>query len=100
MTATPGLRPRIAPALTEVVDTRAGSVRASGHLTVQGADLLRGTVESLLRSGHARVLLDLRDVRGADDAGLHVLRSLRRDSAATGGEVVVRHLPDVTPAKA
>ena len=29
------------PALSEVVDPSRGSVRVSGHLTVQGADLLR-----------------------------------------------------------
>jgi anti-anti-sigma regulatory factor len=73
-----------------------GSVRVSGHLTVQGADLLRGTVESLHRSGHVRVLLDLRDVQGADDAGLRVLRTIGRNSAATGGELVVRDSPAAT----
>ncbi|WP_369255153.1 STAS domain-containing protein [Geodermatophilus amargosae] len=74
-------------ATTEVVVSRRGSVRVSGHLTVQGADLLRGTVESLRRSGHARVLLDLADVRGADLAGLRVLRDLERTMAAGGGEL-------------
>jgi anti-anti-sigma regulatory factor len=79
--------------MTEVVNVRTGSVRVSGHLTVQGADLLRGTVETLHRSGHNFVLLDLRDVQAADDAGLHVLRAVRRELAADGGELVVRNLP-------
>ncbi|NYJ08597.1 STAS domain-containing protein [Petropleomorpha daqingensis] len=79
--------------LTEVVDARGGTVRASGHLTAQGADLLRGTVEQLHRSGHARVLLDLREVQGADDAGLHVLRDAARALAADGGELMVRAAP-------
>jgi anti-anti-sigma regulatory factor len=79
--------------LTEVVDARIGTVRASGYLTVQGADLLRGTVEHLHRSGHARVLLDLRDVQAADDAGLHVLRDTARALAADGGELMVRTAP-------
>ncbi|TFV79340.1 STAS domain-containing protein [Blastococcus sp. CT_GayMR19] len=46
------------------------------------------------QSGHVSVLLDLQDVRAADDAGLQVLRAVRRDFAATGGELVVRHLPE------
>lgn len=74
-------------AMSEVVDSGRGSVRVSGHLTVQGADLLRGTVESLRRGGHARVLLDLEDVRAVDFAGLHVLQDLERTVAADGGEL-------------
>jgi anti-anti-sigma regulatory factor len=76
--------------LTEIVDARNGTVRASGHLTVQGADLLRGTVEQLHRSGHARVLLDLQHVQAADAAGLHVLREMGLSLAADGGELLVR----------
>jgi anti-anti-sigma regulatory factor len=76
-------------ALTEVVDMRRGAVRASGHLTVQGADLLRGTVETLHRDGHSTVLLDLQDLRAADEAGLQVLRNVRESMAAKGGELFV-----------
>ncbi len=78
------------PAMTETVDSRRGAVRVSGHLTVQGADLLRGTVEQLRRGGHARVLLDLRDVRAVDDAGLHVLGEVQRALAADGGQLLLR----------
>ncbi|RBY90622.1 STAS domain-containing protein [Blastococcus sp. TF02A-26] len=81
---------RPAPAMHEVVDVRRGSVRVSGHLTSQGADLLRGTVESLFRGGHRRVLVDLGDVRGTDPAGVHVLRDVERVVAARGAELVVR----------
>jgi len=79
--------------LTETVDRQAGSIRASGYLTELGADLLRGTAESLHGSGHLRVVLDLRDVRDADDAGLEVLRGLGEDLAARGGELVVHGAP-------
>ncbi|MGY1808681.1 STAS domain-containing protein [Blastococcus sp. SYSU D00669] len=85
-------------AMSETVDPRTGSVRVSGHLTVQGADLVRGTVESLHRSGHARVLLDLRDVHAADDAGLHVLRDVERALAADGGVLVLHPRSAVRPA--
>lgn len=79
--------------LTEIVNPRIGSIRASGHLTVQGADLLRGTVEQLHRSGHSRVLLDMHAVQIADDAGLHVLSDAARGLAAAGGELLVRATP-------
>jgi anti-anti-sigma regulatory factor len=76
-------------AMSEVGDPRRGSVRVSGDLTVQGSDLLRGTVESLRRSGHDVVLLDLGDVRTADSAGLRELHALERAVAADGGELLV-----------
>jgi anti-anti-sigma regulatory factor len=79
--------------LTETVNLRTGHIRASGHLTSQGADLLRGTAESLHGSGHVRVVLDLQDVRDADDDGLDVLRGLGEEFASRGGELVVRHPP-------
>lgn len=77
--------------LSETVDLRIGVIRASGHLTAQGADLLRGTADSLRDGGHRRVVVDLAGVRGADDAGLDVLRSLRARYAADGGELVLQH---------
>ena len=67
MSAVPG------PVLTEVVDRHSGRVRVRGHLTAQGADLVRGTVDSLLRSGHSRVVVDVRQLDGADDEGLSEL---------------------------
>jgi anti-anti-sigma regulatory factor len=79
--------------LTETVNLRTGLIRASGHLTVQGADLLGGTAASLRAGGHSRVTLDLTDVRAADDAGLDILIRLGEDFAAHGGELVVRHAP-------
>ncbi|UOX99739.1 STAS domain-containing protein [Blastococcus sp. PRF04-17] len=77
------------PAMTEVVDSSRGAVRVSGHLTVQGADLLRGTVETLRRGGHTRVLVDLQGVQAADAAGLHVLRDVERSLAAEGARLLV-----------
>lgn len=81
------------PSLTEVVDGYTGRVRVSGHLTPQGADLLRGTVEGLRRLGHTTVVLDLADVQGADDVGLHVLSDLRTTMRASGDELLVRNAP-------
>ena len=81
-------------ALSETVDVREGLIRASGHLTRQGADLLSGTADSLRDSGHSLVVLDLRDVRGADAAGLDILRHLRRSFAASGDSLLIRHAPE------
>ncbi|MGY1650247.1 STAS domain-containing protein [Geodermatophilus sp. SYSU D01119] len=75
---------------TEVVNVRLGAVRVTGDLTAQGADLLRGTVETLVRDGHRRVLVDLRGVRSADSAGLLVLRDVEEALAADGAALVVQ----------
>jgi anti-anti-sigma regulatory factor len=75
--------------LTEAIDPIAGTVRVSGHLTAQGADLLRGTVENLCRLGHSHVVLDMAGVHATDDAALPVLNSLRRDDS--GARVVLLH---------
>jgi anti-anti-sigma regulatory factor len=82
-----------AHALTETVNATTGSIRASGHLTRLGADLLSGTADSLRGNGHTRVVLDLRDVRTADDAGLDLLRELRTSFADAGDELLIRHSP-------
>jgi anti-anti-sigma regulatory factor len=79
--------------LTEVVDGRRGRVQARGRLTPQGADLLRGTVEGLLRLGHSTVVLDLTDVQAADVVGLHVLSSLETSMAASGDRLLIRNPP-------
>ncbi len=84
------------PSLTEVVDGHTGRVRVSGHLTPQGADLLRGTVEGLRRLGHSTVVLDLADVQAADAVGLHVLSDLRTTMRASGDELLVRNAPRET----
>ena len=93
MSTTPLSRPAERPALSETVNVRTGAIRVAGHLTAQGADLLRGTVESLRRSGHTRVYLDLADVRGADEAGLDVLRDVDRAVSRDGGVLLLRHAP-------
>ena len=78
---------------TEHVDSRAGSIRARGRLTVQGADLLSGAVLALHRGGHRRVLLDLAGIQDADAAGLVMLRHLQTTVAAEGRTLVVLHSP-------
>ncbi len=78
---------------TEVVNTRLGSIRARGHLTVQAADLLCGAVEALHGVGHTRVLLDLRGVEAADDAGLAMLRDLQTTLSARSHTLLVLHPP-------
>lgn len=79
---------------TEVVDARAGVVRGRGHLTAQAADLLSGAVRALHDGGHRRVLLDLKDVRGVEDAGLLLLQQLQAAMSTEGGNLVVLDPPD------
>ncbi len=78
---------------TEVIDSRRGSIRARGHLTVQGADLLSGAVLALHQGGHRQVVLDLQGLHGADDAGLSMVEDLQGTVAAEGGTLVVLHAP-------
>jgi anti-anti-sigma regulatory factor len=73
----------------EAVDQYSATIRARGHLTEQGADLIRGAVEVLHRSGHHRITVDLHDVRAVDDEALVELRSLAVRLRAHHGELVV-----------
>jgi anti-anti-sigma regulatory factor len=79
--------------LSETVDRAQGLIRARGHLTALGADLLSGTADSLFGIGHTRVTLDLRELCATDQAGLAVLDDLRSRVAVVGGELVLRHRP-------
>ena len=83
--------------LSETVDLRIGVIRASGHLSAQGADLLRGTASALREGGHRRVVLDLAGVHGADDDGLDLLRRLPARFAEDGGELVLQHTGRLMP---
>ena len=83
--------------LSETVDVRIGVIRASGHLSAQGADLLRGTARALHEGGHRRVVVDLAGVRAADDDGLDLLRRLRVRFAEDGGELVLQHTGQLSP---
>src|SRR4051794_1305164 len=92
MTSEPTPRAR-ATAFTEQVDQRRGSVRATGHLTPQAADLLRGTVLALRGGGHPRVVVELADVDGADESALVALESLRTTVAEDGGRLLIVGAP-------
>lgn len=81
--------PRARDGFSELVDQRRGSVRASGHLTAQAADLLRGTALALHGGGHPRVVIDLGGVDAADEAGLAGLEAARTAIAADGGTLLL-----------
>lgn len=82
-------RGRSGPPFAEVVDREHATVRARGSLTVQGADLIRGTAEMLHRSGHSQITIDLRDVVVADQAALELLQALSDDLQARSARLVV-----------
>jgi anti-anti-sigma regulatory factor len=88
---------RPAPAFTEAIDWAHASIRASGRLTVQGADLIRGAAEVLRRSGHRRITVDLHEVALVDTDALGLLRVLADDLAAQHGWLVVLTQQEVQP---
>lgn len=86
-------RRHVRTSLTELVDSRAGRIRATGVLTPIGVDLLRGTVETLERQGHDRITLDLTGLHEADDEGLREVEELRLALAARSRRLTV-HVPE------
>ena len=91
MTTTDPARTTPDAALSEAIDPIAGTVSVSGHLTIQGADLVRGTVENLYRLGHVSVLLDMAGVDATDDGALPLLQALQDEVAGCGRRVVLLH---------
>lgn len=81
-----------APTFRQAVDAHQGSIRVAGDLDHRTADQLRGTIEALQRSGHRRILVDLRDLRSADELGLQALHTLRAAVEADGGRLTFVHL--------
>ncbi|RZU31932.1 STAS domain-containing protein [Blastococcus saxobsidens] len=91
-----GPHPRSTPdrdSFTETIDGRLGAISAQGHLTTRAADMVRGTVEVLRRSGHDRVVVDLQGVERADDDGLRALHALADGIRADGGRLMLLHPP-------
>ena len=73
------------------VDGRAGSIRACGHLTARAADLLSRAVLDRHDRGQRRIVLDLTEVEGAEDASFLMLQQLQTVVTAEGGTLVVLH---------
>lgn len=80
-------------AFTERIDGRLGAIHAQGHLDVRAADMVRGTVEALRRSGHDAVVVDLRGLSAADADGLHALHSLQDSIRDDGGRLTLVNAP-------
>jgi anti-anti-sigma regulatory factor len=76
-------------AFTEAVDWASASIAAHGSLTVQGADLIRGTAEAMCRCGHLRITVDLQDVVLADTEALDLLRDLSADLRSRHGRLIL-----------
>jgi anti-anti-sigma regulatory factor len=77
------------PPFAEVVDCTRAVIRARGCLTVQSADLLRGTVEALRRSRHDRITLDLTALAVADQDALDLLQDLAAELAGRDVRLVL-----------
>ena len=53
---------------------------------------LRTTIDSLLSSGAARIVVNLEDVNFVDSAGLGALIEIHRKTKAKGGRLILTHL--------
>lgn len=83
------------PLFTARIDRDRATIRARGRLDSVTADLLRGTVESLQRDGHAAITLDLDEVTAAvpGQDGADVLTAMVEELSAVGTRIVVRRKP-------
>jgi anti-anti-sigma factor len=64
-------------------------VTVDGELTRRTGAQLRRAIDVLVRGGSPRVVLDIAELRRADDAGLHALSRAHRAAAAAGVAVVL-----------
>jgi anti-anti-sigma regulatory factor len=90
-------RGRGGPPFSEVVDCARAVIRARGCLTVQSADLLRGTVEVLRRSGHTRITVDLTGLTVAGQDALDLLSDLADEPAGRAARLVVLPPAEAAP---
>jgi anti-anti-sigma regulatory factor len=79
----------VSPPFTEAVDWARASIAARGPLTLQGADLIRGTAQVMRRGGLREITLDLHEVVLADTAALDLLRALVEELSTRDGRLVV-----------
>ncbi|MGH9869611.1 MAG: STAS domain-containing protein [Candidatus Polarisedimenticolia bacterium] len=65
----------------------------SRPLDLQGhpMDDLRETIRGLLEQGHCRIVMDLRELRFIDSAGLGELVACRKRTLERGGDIVLVH---------
>ena len=82
------------PLFTARIDRDRATIRARGRLDPVTADLLRGTVESLHREGHAAITLDLVELTDATPIpghdGADLLTAMVEELIAVGARIVVR----------
>jgi anti-anti-sigma factor len=69
-------------------------IRARGELDLQTAATLCAPLDAAIRTRHARVLVDLADVRFCDSTGLRVLIGLTREAKVHSTRLVLVVPPD------
>jgi hypothetical protein len=77
------------PRMTATVDQARGAIRARGHVDRLGADLLCGTVQTLRRSGHRRITLELGPFATADAEARRLLDCLAGELRTRGASLTV-----------
>jgi anti-sigma B factor antagonist len=81
----------------EIHEQRVGDVtvlRLRGRLELEEGDqALREHVNSLVRQGRARIVLDMKDVTRLDSAGIGMLAAKHLTAARAGGAIRLLRLP-------
>ena len=81
--------PNWQPTFSADADVATSTAHARGELNLLTVDLLRGTIDVLIRAGHDRVTLDLADVTGIDAAGVELLVALQQNLSAHAGDLTI-----------
>jgi len=72
-------------------------VRLKGRIEVEeGVDALRDYLNNLVKDGHIRLVLDMKDVTRLDSAGIGVLAARYLTTARRGGAIKLLHLTERT----
>lgn len=66
----------------------------AGELDANSVPEIRGTVDALAAAGHARMIVDLSELRLIDSSGVGAIVSLYKRVRARGGTVFARGLRD------
>lgn len=80
-------------------DVLASTVHARGELDLLTADLLRGTIDVLLRAGRRDIVLDVAELTSIDRAGVKLLAALQHTlSTHTGRLTIINASPRINAA--
>lgn len=77
------------PTFTANADVTHSIAHARGQLDLLTVELLRGTIDVLLRAGRYNITLDLAELSSIDTAGVKLLLALQHSLATHSGELTI-----------